>query len=187
MLRMENPDPEIEELPGVLPDVGITGVAPENAEDEVPIPSDDTANDENEEETLDEEEHNEEGSVDEDDPTITTTRSGRIIKAFDPATEYPGTANYIEIDKIQKIDKQEYQHYVEAMKWCDAKQSDIEGMMFAAKQMSIQKGIKDYKEAGKASAMKEILNLTGNNFFGEIYYEKLTQNPKLRGERFLQW
>ena len=182
MLRIENADPEVEELPGVLPDVGLTGVAPEdtedevtpeNAEDEVPIPNDDAAN-----VNIDEEEHNEEGSVAENEPMLTTTRSGRISKAFDPATEYPGTANYTDTSEIQKIDKDEYQHYVEAMKWCDVEQGDIEGMMFAAKHMSIQKGIKDYKEAGKASAMKEILNLTGNNCFGETEYEKLTQEDK---------
>jgi hypothetical protein len=34
-------------------------------------------------------------------------------------------------------------------------------MMFATKQMSIQEGMRKYKEEGKELAMKETLNLTG--------------------------
>ena len=64
------------------------------------------------------------------------------------------------------------------MIWCEMKQGDAAGIMFAEKQTSIQKGIKEYKEEGKASAMKEILNLTGNDCFGETYYENLTQDDK---------
>jgi hypothetical protein len=74
--------------------------------------------------------------------------------------------------------KEEYQHYVETIKWMDVDQGDITAMMFATKQMSIQEGMRKYKEEGKESAMKEILNLTGNDCFGEMDYDKLTQEEK---------
>jgi hypothetical protein len=74
--------------------------------------------------------------------------------------------------------KEEYQHYVETMQWMDVDQGDITGMMFATKQMSIQEGMRKYKEEGKESAMKEILNLTGNDCFGEIEYNNLSQEDK---------
>jgi hypothetical protein len=74
--------------------------------------------------------------------------------------------------------KDEQQHYVEAMKWLDVDQGDIAAMMFATKQMSIQEGMRKYKDEGKESAMKEILNLTGNDCFGEIEYSKLSQDDK---------
>ena len=60
----------------------------------------------------------------------------------------------------------------------DVGQHDIVAMMFAAKQMSIQEGMKRYKDEGKASAMKEILNLTENDCFGETDYSKLSQEAK---------
>ena len=60
----------------------------------------------------------------------------------------------------------------------DVETDDVTAMMFAAKQMSIQQGMKKYKEEGKASAMKEIINLTDNDCFGETEYEKLSQDAK---------
>jgi hypothetical protein len=74
--------------------------------------------------------------------------------------------------------KEEHQHYVEAIKWLDVDQGDITAMMFATKQMSIQEGMRKYKDEGKESAMKEILNLTGNDCFGEMDYNKLSQAGK---------
>jgi hypothetical protein len=74
--------------------------------------------------------------------------------------------------------KEEYQHYVETIKWMDVDQGDVTAMMFVTKQMSIQEGMKKYKEEGKESAMKEILNLTGNDCIGEIDYDKLSQEDK---------
>ena len=77
-------------------------------------------------------------------------------------------------DTIKVIKKkQEYQNYLDAVKWSDVGQRDIIATMFAAKQMSIQEGMKRYKDEGKSSAMKEIRNLTENNCFGE------TDNTKL--------
>jgi hypothetical protein len=63
--------------------------------------------------------------------------------------------------------KEEYQQFIEAVKWMDVEPDDITAMMFAAKQMSIQEGMKKYKDEGKASAMKEIINLIDNDCFGE--------------------
>ena len=57
--------------------------------------------------------------------------------------------------KIKVIKKkQEYQHDLDALNWIDMGQQDIVGMMFAVKQMSIQEGMKRYKDEGKASTMK---------------------------------
>ena len=86
-------------------------------------------------------------------------------------SESPNKINLIKV-------KEEHQHYLDAIKWMDVEPNDITAMMFAAKQMSIQQGIKKYKDEGKASAMKEIINLTDNDCFGETVYEKLTQQFK---------
>jgi hypothetical protein len=180
-----------------------TGVAPENAEDEVEPPNDDESATE----------------------SPVTTRSGRISKPHDRESEYPGVyysngkvpegrclkpyymdedcqqqladGDYYNnqyfvdgvtsascesresSDKINLITvKEEYQHYTDAIKWMDVNQEDITAMMFAAKQMSIQEGMKKYKDEGKASAMKEIINLTDNDCFGETDYDKLSQEAK---------
>jgi hypothetical protein len=85
--------------------------------------------------------------------------------------ESPNKINLIKV-------KDEHQHYLDAITWMDVEPHDITGMMFAAKQMSIQEGMKKYKDEGKASAMKEIVNLTDNDCFGETQYEKLTQEAK---------
>ena len=50
--------------------------------------------------------------------------------------------------------------------------------MFASKQMSIQEGVKSYKDEGKDSAMKQIINLTDNDCFCETDYSKLDQEAK---------
>ena len=186
-----------------------TGVAPENAADEVDPPSDNDDTD------------TDEVSIDEE----TRTRSGRVSRPLNKENEYPGiyytngkipdgrclkpyymdenyeqhladgtyysnqyfTENVTETtcntsespNKINLIKvKEEQQHFVEAIKWMDVEPDDITAMMFAAKQMSIQEGMKKYKDEGKASAMKEIINLTDNNCFGETEYEKLSQEAK---------
>jgi hypothetical protein len=180
-----------------------TGVAPENAADEIDPPSD----------------------SDDDDDGATRTRSGRVSRPLDKESEYPGIyytngtipngrclkpyymdENYEQRladgdyysnqyfvedvtetsygtdesqDKISLVKvKEEYQHYVDAIQWMDVEQEDITAMMFAAKQMSIQEGMKKYKDEGKASAMKEIINLTDNDCFGETEYDKLSQEAK---------
>jgi hypothetical protein len=66
------------------------------------------------------------------------------------------------------------------MKWLDVDQGDMTAIMFATKQMSIQEGMRKYKEEGKDSAMKEILNLTDNDCFGEMDYGKLSQEDKVK-------
>ena len=60
----------------------------------------------------------------------------------------------------------------------DVDQDDIVAMMFAMKQMSIQEGMRKYKDEGKSSGMKEILNLTQNDYFGETDYNTLNQDAK---------
>jgi hypothetical protein len=82
-------------------------------------------------------------------------------------------------DKINLIKvKEEQQHYLDAIKGMDVKQDHVTAMMFAAKQMGIQEGMRKYKDEGKASAIKEIINLTDNDCFGETEYEKLSQEAK---------
>ena len=46
--------------------------------------------------------------------------------------------------------------------------------------MSVQQGINKYGDEGKASAMKDIKNLTSNKCFGETDYEKLSQETKYK-------
>ena len=74
--------------------------------------------------------------------------------------------------------KEEYNNYLHTLKWMDVGQDDIVAMMFATKQMSIQEGMRKYKDEGKSSTMKEILNLTENDCFGETEYNKLNQDDK---------
>ena len=57
----------------------------------------------------------------------------------------------------------------------DVGQDDIVAMMVATKNMSIQEGVKKYEDKGKSSAIKEILNLTKNDCFGETDYNTLKQ------------
>ena len=198
-------------------DIQLTGVAPENAEDEVEPPQ----SNEVEPPMTDNDSDKEEQGV--------TTRSGRISRPHDKVKEYPGVYHLTQSEtpteqkglylrlyytddnyehhlangdyysdqyfmedvnetmfmtnetssKIKVIKKkQEYQHYLDALNWMDVGQYEIVGMMFAAKQMSIQEGMKRYKDEGKASAMKEILNLTENDCFGETEYSKLNQEAK---------
>lgn len=57
-------------------------------------------------------------------------------------------------------------------------QDDIVAMIFTTKQTSIQEGMKRHKDEGKSSAMKEILNVTEIDCFGETDYNKLNQEAK---------
>jgi hypothetical protein len=53
-------------------------------------------------------------------------------------------------DKINLIKvKEEQQHYLNAIKWMDVKPDDVTAMMFAAKQMSIQDGMKNLRMKAK--------------------------------------
>jgi hypothetical protein len=184
-------------------DADITGVAPENAEDEVEPPDSD----------------------EEDTEETTRTRSGRVSRPHNRENEYPGIyysngevpvgrclkpyymdENYEQhlangdyyndqyfVDNVTETSfqndespdrislikvKEEYQHFIDAITWMDVEQNDITAMMFAAKQMSIQEGMRKYKDEGRASAMKEIINLTDNDCFGETKYEELSQEAK---------
>ena len=110
-----------------------------NTEDEVPPP-------ESEEDTESEDEQDYQ------------TRNGRISKTRTEEEQYP--ALYYTDDKpaseTDKSDaiinlvkvKEEYQHYVKSMKWLDVDQGDITTMVFATKQMSIQDGMRKYKDEG---------------------------------------
>ena len=83
-------------------------------------------------------------------------------------------------DKIESFDTdEEYSHYVEALQWLELKQDEITGMMYAAKQMSVQEGVRKYGSEVKESALREIKNLTDNDCFGETKYEKLTQDKRI--------
>ena len=42
--------------------------------------------------------------------------------------------------------KEEYQNYLDALTWLDVGQHDNISMMFASKKMSIQEGMKSYKD-----------------------------------------
>jgi hypothetical protein len=182
------------------------GVAPENAADEIEPPNDedsDSSEDETETRTRSgrvSRPHNKENEY----PALYYSNGkvpdGRCLKPYymdenyeqhlasgDYYTNQYFTENVTETTcntsespaKINLIKvKEEQQHYLDAMKWMDVEQEDITAMMFAAKQMSIQEGMKKYKEEGKASAMKEIINLTDNDCFGETEYEKLSQDAK---------
>jgi hypothetical protein len=187
-------------------DSQMTGVAPENAVDEVDPPNDDD-------------------NDDTDNETETRTRSGRVSRPHSKENEYPGIyysngkipegrclkpyymdenyeqhladgtyyskqyftenvteTNYNTSESPEKINlikvKEEQQHYLDAIKWMDVEPDNVTAMMFAAKQMSIQEGMRKYKDEGKASAIKEIINLTDNGCFGETEYEKLSQEAK---------
>ena len=81
-------------------------------------------------------------------------------------------------EKIENIEVDHHSLYVEALEWFDFDLEECTGMAFKAKQMNVKQGIKQFGDDGKASALKEIKNLTGNECFGEIDYETLTQTQK---------
>ena len=83
-------------------------------------------------------------------------------------------------EKIERVEVDHYALYTEALQWFDFNLEECAGMVFKAHQMNVKQGIKEYGEDGKASALKEINNLTSNECFGEIEYEKLTQTQKDR-------
>ena len=140
---------------------------------------------------LKETEEDDEYSNDEETPTVTITRSGRVSKPFDFVRKYPDIYGESELgitvtkldspkykENIKRLQVDEYQHYVEALEWFDFGHNDISSMVFKAKQMSIQQGIKTYGDKGKESALNEIRNLTENECFGEVEYNTLTQEMK---------
>ena len=83
-------------------------------------------------------------------------------------------------DKIESLEEDELQHYAEALVWLDYKFDEVTDLVFAAKQYSINAGVKKYGAEGKESAVKEINNLLKNECFGETDYDKLTQEQKDR-------
>ena len=151
-------------------DTGVAGVPPEHRRDEVQAP---------EVTVID---------SDSEDEEPYRSRSGRVVKPFDYAKEYPTiygesdtiiaeeTSCYAE--EILPLDIDEYQLYKEALQWFDFEFNEIDSMMFKAEHMSMQQGIHKYGEEGKKSALKEIANLTDNECFGEIAYNTLTQEMK---------
>ena len=52
-------------------------------------------------------------------------------------------------ENISKMEKKSKKNYLEGMKWCDVQQGDVHKMIFSAKHLSVQLGLKEYKEAGK--------------------------------------
>ena len=153
---------------------GVPGVMPEHRYDEVGVP-DLQATESDEDSDSEDEEYR--------------TRSGRISKPRDFEAEFPAVygeseliiaskedINYDEV--ISPLSEDEYQLYVEALQWFDHDFNEIDGMMFKAETMSIQKGIKQFGEIGKDSARKEIDNLLGNECFGEINFASITQEMK---------
>jgi hypothetical protein len=82
--------------------------------------------------------------------------------------------------KIEGLSNEEMQLYAEALTWLDFTFDETHDMMFAAKQYSVNAGVKKYGSEGKESALKEIRNLCDNDCFGETSYEKLTQEQKDR-------
>ena len=49
-------------------------------------------------------------------------------------------------DRIESFDTdKEYSHYVEALQWLEFKQDEITRMMYTAKQMSVQEGVRKCK------------------------------------------
>ena len=81
-------------------------------------------------------------------------------------------------EKIKNIEVNHHALYVEALEWFDFDLEECTGMAFKAKQMNVKQGIKQFGDNGKASALKEIKNLTSNECFGEIKYETLTQTQR---------
>ena len=164
-------------------DSSFTGVFPANAKDEFQ-PEDLEKLEEMDSDSDDEEDKSEEY----------VTRYGRTIKPpadwTDDFPEVYGSTNFaedvtvIELDtpdidvNISACDEEEYALYVEALEWFEFDQDEITSMVFKAKQMNMQQGIKKFGSDGKKSAMKEIENLTGNECFGEIEYEDLTDEMK---------
>ena len=164
-------------------DSSFTGVFPANAEDEF--------------QPNDMEETDAAGSDSDDDDVKSeeyTTRYGRTIKPpSDWTKDFPevyGSTNFAEDITVTELetpeldvaisacDAEEYALYVEALEWFEFDQDEISSMVFKAKQMNIQQGIKKFGDDGKRSALKEIENLTGNECFGEIEYEELTDEMK---------
>ena len=47
-------------------------------------------------------------------------------------------------DKIESLEENEFQHYAEALVWLDYKFDEVTDLMFAAKQYSINAGVKKY-------------------------------------------
>ena len=83
-------------------------------------------------------------------------------------------------EKIERVEVDHYALYTEALQWFDFNLEECAGMVFKAQQMNVKQGIKEYGDDGKASALKEINNLTSNECFGEIDYDRLTQTQKDR-------
>ena len=83
-------------------------------------------------------------------------------------------------EKIERVEVDHYALYTEALEWFEFNLEECAGMVFKAQQMNVKQGIKEYGDDGKASALKEIDNLTSNECFGEIEYDRLTQTQKDR-------
>lgn len=119
-------------------------------------------------------------------PEECTTRIGRKAKTPEPhqATHHADDVAVREIDselgdeEILPFDQEEYQLHVDTLQWLELDEDVITGMMFAAKQTSIQQGVKKHGQEAKKSVMKEIVNLTQNDCFGETEYESLSQEDK---------
>ena len=85
-------------------------------------------------------------------------------------------------EKIERWDDEDqYQLYQEALNWIEYSFDEIKGMCFKTEQLSMQQGIRQYGEKGKAAVMKEIKGLAiKNDCFGELNYESMSEEEKKR-------
>ena len=75
-------------------------------------------------------------------------------------------------------DMDEYGLYAEALTWFEFDHDEVSSMVFKAKKLNIQQGIRKFGDDGKKSAIKEIKNLTWNECFSEVENKILTQEMK---------
>ena len=91
--------------------------------------------------------------VTEEDPEeiinpVTTTRSGRTSKPFDYESNYPGiykinyAYDYISVKTHITETNVQFQLYCEALDWMEFTQDEVSNIVYKAKQMSLQEGIR---------------------------------------------
>ena len=88
-------------------------------------------------------------------------------------------ASIVEGKVEQWCDNDQYQLCTEAMRQCDFRGHEIEGLCFKAEQMSTQQGIRKHGERGKASALKEMQNFAvKNEMHGEMPCKEFPRNER---------
>ena len=115
-----------------------------------------------------------------------TTRSGRMPTSTqheDFVYVQNNSVRKVETDqfpsKIRKLSANEQENYIKSLNFLnDCQRTDNSIYAHVMTQMNVARGIREYGEAGKASAMKEINNLVSRDCFGEIEYESLSDQQK---------